>query len=66
MGRLLRLWWGEMSRVRSGEQSGEQRLAEEAKTQVPHTWKQFSDGFFEKFFPELAQKDLEERFISLE
>lgn len=40
-------------------------LAEEAKAQAPHTWKQFSDGFFERFFPESAQKDLEEKFIAL-
>ena len=40
-------------------------LAEVAKTQAPHTWKQFSDGFFKRFFPESAQKDLEERFIAL-
>ena len=40
-------------------------LAEEAKTQAPYTLKKFSDGFFERFFPELAQKDLEERFIAL-
>jgi transposase InsO family protein len=38
---------------------------EEAKSAVPRTWKQFTDGFFERFFPESAQKDLEEKFIAL-
>ena len=46
---IARTWW----------------LTEEAKIQVSHTWKQFSDGFFERFFPESAQKDLEEKFIAL-
>ena len=40
-------------------------LAEEAKLTEPITWKQFSDSFDERFFPESARKDMEEKFIGL-
>ena len=40
-------------------------LAEEAKLQAPITWKQLSDGFFERFFLKTTKKDMEEQFIAL-
>ena len=41
-------------------------LAEEAKLPAPITWKQLSDGFYERFLPKTAKKDMEERFIALQ
>jgi len=35
-------------------------LAEEENLGEDITWKQFSDSFYESFFPELARKDMEE------
>ena len=39
---------------------------EEAKLLAPITWKQLSDGFYERFFPKTAMKDMEEQFIALQ
>ena len=40
-------------------------LTEEAKLPALITWKQLSDGFYERFFPKIAKKDMEEQFIAL-
>jgi hypothetical protein len=40
-------------------------LAEEARLTPPITWKKFTDGFYERFFPSTAQQDMEEEFINL-
>ena len=40
-------------------------LAEEVKLGDNITWKQFSDSFYESFFPDSAKKDMEEQFIRL-
>ena len=40
-------------------------LAEEATLEKPITWDQFSKGFYERFFPTTAQRDMEEQFIRL-
>ena len=47
---LTRTWW----------------LAEEATLEKPITWDQFSKGFYERFFPATAQKEMEEQFIRLQ
>jgi len=41
-------------------------LAEEATLEKPITWDQFSKGFYERFFPTTAQKEMEEQFIRLQ
>ena len=41
-------------------------LAEEATLEKPITWDQFSKGFYERFFPATAQRDMEEQFIRLQ
>ena len=41
-------------------------LAEEATLEKPITWDQFSKGFYERFFPATAQKEMEEQFIRLQ
>jgi len=46
---IARTWW----------QTEESKLAGEA------TWKDFTEGFDERFFPEMARKEMEEKFISL-
>ena len=46
---IARTWW----------------ITEEAKLTSPATWKDFTDGFDERFFPETARKGMEEKFISL-
>ena len=38
-------------------------LAEEARLEKLITWDQFSKGFYERFFPATAQKEMEEQFI---
>ena len=40
-------------------------LAEEARLEKPISWDQFSKGFYERFFPATAQKEMEEQFIRL-
>jgi len=40
-------------------------LAEEASLTPPIMWKQFFDGFFERFFPLTAQREMEEQFQRL-
>lgn len=40
-------------------------LSEEAKLQGPITWKQFSDGFYERFFPKIAKRQMEKEFSDL-
>ena len=35
-------------------------LAEEARLEKPITWDQFLKGFYESFFPTMAQKEMEE------
>ena len=47
---MARTWW----------------LAEEARLEKPITWDQFSSGFYERFFPTTAQKEMEEQFIKLQ
>jgi len=41
-------------------------LAEEARLEKPITWDRFSKGFYERFFPAMAQKYMEEQFIRLQ
>jgi len=41
-------------------------LAEEARLEKPITWDQFLKGFYERFFPTTAQKEMEEQFIRLQ
>ena len=41
-------------------------LAEQARLERPITWDQFSKGFYERFFPATAQKEMEEQFIKLQ
>ena len=41
-------------------------LAEKARLERPITWDQFSRGFYERFFPATAQKEMEEQFIRLQ
>jgi len=41
-------------------------LAEEARLERPIIWDQFSKGFYERFFPATAQKEMEEQFIRLQ
>ena len=41
-------------------------LAEEARLEKPISWDQFSKGFYERFFPATAQKEMEEQFIRLQ
>jgi len=38
-------------------------LAEEATLEKPIMWDQFTKGFYERFFPATAQKEMEEQFI---
>ena len=40
-------------------------LTEEAKLTGQAMWKNFTDGFDERFFPETTRKEMEERFINL-
>jgi len=40
-------------------------LSEEAKHPGPITWKQFSDSFYERFFPKTAKRQMEHEFINL-
>ena len=40
-------------------------LAEEGKQQGQLTWKQFSDGFYERFFPQTAKQEMGEKFLRL-
>ena len=40
-------------------------LAEKASLTPPITWEMFSDGFFERFFPLTAQREMEEQFQKL-
>ncbi|MBZ2164420.1 retrotransposon gag family protein, partial [Alteromonas stellipolaris] len=40
-------------------------LSEEAKYKEPATWKQFTDGFYDKFFPKIAQREMREQFMKL-
>ena len=47
---MARTWW----------------LAEEARLEKPITWDQFSKSFYERFFSETAQKEMEEQFIRLQ
>ena len=47
---VTRIWW----------------LAEEARLKKFITWDQFSKGFYERFFPTMAQKEMEEQFIRLQ
>ena len=46
---IARTWW----------------ITEEAKLTGQATWKEFTDGFDERFFLETARKEMEERFINL-
>ena len=39
---------------------------EEAKLTEPVTWKQFTDGFYERFFPQSVQKEMEDQFMKLQ
>ena len=41
-------------------------LAEEATLEKPITWDQFLKGFYKRFFPATAQKDMEEQFNRLQ
>ena len=41
-------------------------MAEEAILEKPITCDQFSKGFYERFFPATAQKEMEEQFIRLQ
>ena len=47
---VVRTWW----------------LAEESRLEKPISWDQFSKGFYERFFPATAQKEMEEQFIRLQ
>jgi hypothetical protein len=38
---------------------------EETKLQEPISWKQFTDSFYERFFPACAKKEMAEQFIKL-
>ena len=40
-------------------------LAEEAKQHGQLTWKQFSDGFYERFFPQRTKQEMGEKFLRL-
>ena len=40
-------------------------LAEKFSLTPPITWEMFSDGFFERFFPLTAQREMEEQFQKL-
>ena len=41
-------------------------LTEEARLEKPISWDQFLKCFYEKFFPTMAQKEMEEQFIRLQ
>ena len=41
-------------------------LVEEARLEKPITWDQFSKIFYERFFSETVQKEMEEQFIRLQ
>ena len=41
-------------------------LAEEARLEKPIPWDQFLKGFYERFFPATAQKEMVEQFIRLQ
>jgi len=41
---VVRVWW----------------VAEEAKLEKSFTWGQFSKSFYERFFPKMAHKEMEE------
>jgi len=41
-------------------------LAEEARLEKPITWDQFLKGFYKRFFPAMAQKEMEEQLIRLQ
>ena len=41
-------------------------LAEEARLEKPISWDRFLKGFYERFFPATAQKEMEEQFIRLQ
>ena len=41
-------------------------LAEEARLEKPITWDQFLKGFCERFFPVMAQKEMDDQFIRLQ
>ena len=46
---IARTWW----------------LVEKARLTPPITWKQFTEGFNERFFPTIARQDMEEEFLNL-
>ena len=46
---IVRTWW----------------ITEEEKLTGPATWKDFTDGFDERFFPKTTRKEMKEKFISL-
>jgi len=41
-------------------------LAKEVRLDKPITWDQFSKSFYDRFFPTIAQKEMEEQFIRLQ
>ena len=41
-------------------------LAEEARLENPITWDRLSKSFYERFFPIIAQKEMEEQVIRLQ
>ena len=46
---IARTWW----------------LVEEQRLKTPDTWKQFADGFLERFFPKTAKREMEQQFVNL-
>ena len=47
---IARTWWA----------------VEETKLMEPASWKQFTDSFYERFFPACAKKEMAEQFIKLQ
>ena len=47
---IARTWWA----------------VEETKLQEPISWKQFTDSFYERFFPACAKKEMAEQFMKLQ
>jgi uncharacterized protein GlcG (DUF336 family) len=57
--------WVEVINIRLTDVARSWWLAEEASLTPPITWKNFRDGFFERFFPSTARLEMKEQFVKL-
>ena len=56
----------EVSKIQLKDMARTWWLAKEARLEKPITWDQFLKGFYERFFPAMANKEMEEQPIKLQ